>query len=42
MDGVYIFIIIIVTFWGMYYLLDPFVKCYYKCFPRDHEQTIEV
>ena len=42
MEGVYIFLIVLGTIWGVYYLLEPVFKCYYKCFPRDREQIIEV
>ena len=42
MKGVYIFLIVLGTIWGVYYLLEPVSKCYYKCFPREREQIIEV
>ena len=42
MEGVYIFLIVFGTIWGVYYLLEPCFNCYYKCFPRKREQIIEV
>ena len=42
MEGVYIFLIVLGTIWGVYYLLEPVFKCYYKCFPKRQEYDIEV
>jgi len=42
MEGVYIFLIVLGTIWGMCYLLEPIARCYYKCFPKRREYDIEV
>ncbi len=42
MEGVYIFLIVFGTICAMYAFFEPVVKCYYKCFPYNREQIIEV
>ena len=42
MEGVYIFLIVLGTIWGMYYLLEPVSKCYYKCLPYNRGQNNDV